>query len=398
MIVGVYGDDVTGSVDALLQYRRAGLDGALVTSPDAVAEVSDRAVVIVAGTARSLPADAMAAAVRPAFGALREARIVQYKACSTADSSPEIGSLGRVLELARDVYGEQTIPLLFAQPDFGRYTSFGHHFARDGERVWRLDRQPTMSRHPVTPMGESDLAVHLSHQTSLPISATPWTSYGDDLAQRILADKAAATVLDALDDHHLDAVGRAVVALPGRPTFCLGSGGLSLAIGRALGGEATPLPTTADPATGPMLAVSGSCSGRTWEQVQAALAAGWVGVPLGPEAPRQAAAAASAGQHVVAYSATGGSDGLVDVSADLATVVRTVAEVRPPSRLLICGGDTSGRVLQHLGVGSLQLVAQPWGNAPLLLADGGEIRGTDVVLKGGQVGDVDLFERVRSGS
>ena len=52
MIVGVYGDDVTGSVDALLQYRRAGLRGALVTSPSRVGAVADRTdlpVVVVAG-------------------------------------------------------------------------------------------------------------------------------------------------------------------------------------------------------------------------------------------------------------------------------------------------------------------------------------------------------------
>ena len=89
------------------------------------------------------------------------------------NAHPAVGSLGTVIELAREAYGSQPVPLLFAQPDFGRYTVFGHHFARDGDRVWRLDRQPTMSRHPVTPMGESDLAVHLGRQTRLPIASVP---------------------------------------------------------------------------------------------------------------------------------------------------------------------------------------------------------------------------------
>ena len=33
-VAAFYGDDLTGSVDALLQFRRAGLSGVLVTRPD----------------------------------------------------------------------------------------------------------------------------------------------------------------------------------------------------------------------------------------------------------------------------------------------------------------------------------------------------------------------------
>ena len=138
-----------------------------------------------------------------ALAALRP-RVVQYKACSTADSSPTIGSIGRVLELGREVVGEQTVPFVFAQPDFGRYTLHGVHFAAEGGIVYRLDRQPTMSTHPTTPMTEPDLAVHFSHQTDLPIGSIPFTAYGGedgaDLADLILGSGDAAVVLDAALD------------------------------------------------------------------------------------------------------------------------------------------------------------------------------------------------------
>ena len=109
----------------------------------------------------------MDAELRPVLAALAalEPRIVQYKACSTADSSPTIGSLGRVIELGREHVSASARAVLFAQPDFGRYTVFGHHFAAEDGIVYRLDRQPTMSTHPSTPMTESDLAVHLARQT-----------------------------------------------------------------------------------------------------------------------------------------------------------------------------------------------------------------------------------------
>ncbi|TDE88517.1 four-carbon acid sugar kinase family protein, partial [Occultella glacieicola] len=287
MRFGFYGDDFTGSVDALLQLRAAGLTGVLATSVAAAERLEGGHDVIgIAGVARSLPTEALAAEVGPALRwfAGRGAPIVQYKACSTADSSPVTGSLGRVLELGREVFGDRAVPVLFAQPDFGRYTFFGHHFARDGDRVFRLDRQPTMSAHPVTPSTESDLVRHLGAQTALPIAAVDWRSYGPTaqggsggpvapgagspavanahaphatdpvtaLASAIEAagttTAAAAVVLDAFTDAHLDLVGAAIVGSSSagraadagthRPRFVLGAGGLSLGLGRALAADA----------------------------------------------------------------------------------------------------------------------------------------------------------------
>ncbi|GAB3763396.1 uncharacterized protein YgbK (DUF1537 family) [Microlunatus parietis] len=237
--VGFYGDDFTGSIDALLQYRRAGLDGVLLTGPDDLASgLADHAVVGIAGISRSLPADDLATEVAPALVRLRDLdpRVVQYKACSTADSSPETGSVGRVLELARQVFPPAPVPMIFAQPDFGRYTVFGQHFASDGRRVHRLDRHPIMAHHPVTPIAEADLARLIGRQTWLSVGSVPWTEYADPdrLATLINSGADAAVICDALTDDHLELVARAALADPARPRFMIGSGGLSLGVGRAL--------------------------------------------------------------------------------------------------------------------------------------------------------------------
>ena len=100
--------------------------------------------------------------------------------------------------------------MLFAQPDFGRYTVFGHHFAAEDGTVYRLDRQPTMSSHPSTPMTEADLAVHLGRQTDLPIGGIPLVAYDDDLAAAAARAPNRTVVLDALTDAHLVAVGAAI--------------------------------------------------------------------------------------------------------------------------------------------------------------------------------------------
>ncbi|GAA1957277.1 four-carbon acid sugar kinase family protein [Microbacterium deminutum] len=408
-----YGDDITGSVDALLQFAREGWRGRLfvgVPGSDALATATDDCDVIgIAGIARSLRTDDLEAEVRPALVALLalDPAIIQYKACSTADSSPQIGSLGRVLEIGRDVVGEHSVPMLFAQPDFGRYTVFGHHFASEGGAVYRLDRQPTMSTHPSTPMTESDLALHLSRQTRLPIGAFHVTGYNSAaaIAARLGGDDDAAVVLDAVDDGHLRMVGDALVALP-RPVFAIGSGGLSRAIAMAAGSGTVALPT-ATPARGPVIAVSGSLSPQTRRQMDAAARAGWhVG-----ELPLDASGRAERITDVIADLAAGRSvaltaaDAAADEHADLlgaiaesaATIVRAVAVKGAASRVIICGGDTSGRVASLLGTTSLTIAANPWDNVVLLRAHATApgIDGLELILKGGQVGSDDLFERVR---
>ena len=287
-----YGDDFTGSVDVLLQLRRAGWTSRLFLGlPDAAelqAAAAEVDAVGVAGVARSLPTGRIEPEVRPVLEALRALRpqIVQYKACSTADSSPEVGSLGRVLEIARDVFGPATVPALFAQPDFGRYTAFGHHFAAEAGQVYRLDRQPTMSQHPVTPMRESDLARHLSLQTRLPVGSMHLTEYTDapDVARALGLRTEAATVLDAMTDGHIELVAEAVVAnsRSNAPQFVMGSGGFSRGLASALSHGTTAQVDMADElnADGPVLAVSGSQSPQTSRQIDDARRQGWTVLAL----------------------------------------------------------------------------------------------------------------------
>lgn len=408
-LVGFYGDDFTGSVDALLQYRRAGLDGVLVTAPEFVPTTgATDQVVGIAGIARSLPTDRLPDEVLPALTALArlQPRLVQYKACSTADSSPEVGSLGRAIELGRQVYGGHPVGVLFAQPGFGRYTAFGNHFARDGERVHRLDRHPTMREHPVTPAREADLTRLLGEQTRLRVASLAFIDFLDGAeAAALSACGADVVVLDGLTDEHLRWAGRALLGQPQPVVFALGSGGLSRGVGLALTGAGRELSGTVEPGDGPVLAVSGSRSARTWAQVGDAVGRGWQPVDvLGEQDAATAAARAfAAGRSVVAYSSAPGGpvepDGEV-VAARLAEVVTAVAARAPLSRLVVAGGDTCGRVLTWLGVQRIEVLATPWDNAAFcrVTAPGEQIDGVEIVLKGGQMGTVDLFERVRTGT
>lgn len=420
-----YGDDFTGSVDVLLQTMRQGWRGRLFLGlPDPVdlqVAAKDHDVVGIAGVARSLPTAQLEAEVRPVFEALTALgpHVLQYKVCSTADSSPEVGSIGRVIEVGRDVVGSRgPVPVLFAQPDFGRYTNFGHHFAADDGVVYRLDRQPTMSRHPVTPMRESDLAAHLSSQTALLIGNVHWTDYTDpsDVADKLRARSDGAVVFDAVCEQHVDLVAAVVLSISGMegPRFVVGSGGLSRGLARAFSGpEDGDVRVHHHPGVdGPVLAVSGSRSPRTFRQIQDALEQGWVVTELpldgssdDDQVVHAAVAQLRSGRSVVvstgadARPGLGGDAELVNMIASrLADLVEQALRAEVTRRVIVCGGDTSSRVLGLLGARSLTIVANPVDNVVVCAVDSDSawLDGVEVLLKGGQVGPVGLFETIRT--
>jgi uncharacterized protein YgbK (DUF1537 family) len=98
--------------------------------------------------------------------------LCHYKVCSTFDSSPRVGSIGRALEIGQEIFASPYVPLVVGAPALRRYCVFGNLFATVNGETHRLDRHPTMSRHPVTPMAESDLRVHLAAQTSKRIGSS----------------------------------------------------------------------------------------------------------------------------------------------------------------------------------------------------------------------------------
>ena len=177
LLLSFYGDDFSGSTAVLEVLALAGVRTVLLLrapGPDLPARLPGVQALGVAGVSRSLAPAALEAELAPAFAALAAlpARLVHYKVCSTFDSSPEVGSIGRAVELGQAAFAPAFVPVLAGAPALGRYCVFGHLFARSGPDgpVHRLDRHPTMSRHPVTPMTESDLALHLARQTSRKIA------------------------------------------------------------------------------------------------------------------------------------------------------------------------------------------------------------------------------------
>jgi uncharacterized protein YgbK (DUF1537 family) len=309
LLLSFVGDDFSGSTDAMEALTRAGIPAILFLRPptrDDLARFPDARAVGVASTTRALPAGEMEAALRPIFTSLRVlgAPLTHYKVCSTFDSSPEIGSIGRAIEIGQAVFGRETwVPLVVGAPPLGRFCVFGNLFARvradDPHAVFRLDRHPTMSRHPVTPMHEANLLSHLGEQTDNVMGGFnvldldgPDEVVAERLT-RIVKIGANVVLFDVLTEAHLKTIGRLLwwaataehAAAPWLAApFCVGSSGVEYALAAhwQATGAAGAAPTFTVKPVEQIIAVSGSCSPVTEKQIAWAEQNGFALVPLDP--------------------------------------------------------------------------------------------------------------------
>jgi 3-oxoisoapionate kinase len=418
-----YGDDFTGSTDVLEALALAGVRTVLFTgmpTEERWREFADCQAFGIAGESRSRTPDWMSGHLPAVFARLSAlgAPIVHYKTCSTFDSSPQTGSIGRALEIGRDTLSPAFIPIVVAAPHLRRYVVFGNLFAASGGEVHRIDRHPSMRCHPVTPMYEADLRRHLAAQTRLPIGLVDLTAFSQGRAPAALAQCLsrgdAAVLFDGMGEAELAETGRLLWhhatqqphAGSTHPLFGAGSSGLTYALlaawrqGHVIGGE--PKHTPAAPAE-TLLVLSGSCSPVTERQIRAALANGYHGIRLEMEtAFEEAVTHLRAGQSTVIYSALGPLPAATQPGGEAlgrraGALLRRILGATGVRRVVLAGGDTSSHAVGELGIHALTWAASLEPGAPLCRAHAQtpDLDGLQLVLKGGQVGSDDFFERVR---
>lgn len=443
-LVAWYGDDFTGAAATMEAMTFGGLPAAVFLDPptkEQLARFPGLRGIGIAGTSRAETPQWMRLNLPKQFLALAAtgAPLLQYKICSTLDSSPQLGSIGTAMEVAREVIGSRFFPVLPAAPNMGRYQAFGTLFATAPGGVFRLDRHPVMSRHPVTPMGEADVSRHLSGQTDVPFfNLTLDALQSDDTSQfaqwRGQGGQAGLGVtLDALFMDDLLKIGRLVWEARGKDVLCIASQGLQyglLAYWRAEGLlPSMPAAQSAGDA-GPIAVVSGSVSPITHMQISHAEAEGFRVIPVDPaglvtqaEDVLAAAAAAAikvinAGGNVIFCTARGPDDPAVArftawaetratpraallraIGEGLGDILRRVVRATGLRRAVISGGDTSGHAAQRLGIFALTALAPTIPGAGLCLvhSDDPTIDGLQLALKGGQMGTEDYFSWIRQG-
>lgn len=437
LVLAFYGDDFTGSTDVMEACVRNGLPAVLFLAPpkpgDLAAFPQARAAGV-AGISRSQTPQWMREHLPSIFLSLQALNpaIAHYKVCSTFDSSPDIGSIGCALELGAELFGSPWVPLVIGAPVLRRYMVFGNLFAAVDGVAYRLDRHPTMAHHPVTPMGESDLRLHLSRQTGLQLGLVDILALHGGLADEKLTQVLEAghrgVFFDVLDQQSLEEAGRLIwTRRPPGTLFAVGSSGLEYALveyWRKSGQILEPEPCFQAVEPGRVAVVSGSCSPVTGGQIRHARAHGFAAVALdvarlaGADGEMAMEAAVRAGDEaladgrsVVLYSALG-AEGVVDpgcasakvelsdrIGAQLGRILERLIRRTGVRRVIVCGGDTSGHAAQQLRIQALTMIRPIAPGGPLCRAHSSdpEFQGLEIIFKGGQVGQESYLRVVRDG-
>jgi uncharacterized protein YgbK (DUF1537 family) len=414
VLLGAIADDFTGATDLCNTLVRRGMRTVqLIDMPAAGAPVPDAEAVVVALKSRTIPAPEAVAMSLAALGWLKQAgaRQILFKYCSTFDSTDQ-GNIGPVAEALLDALGSGFTIFCPAFPELGRSIYRGYLFVGD-----MLLSESGMRDHPLTPMRDPSLVRVLQRQCRGKVGLVQQRTVAQGAAAiRDAFDELSRTgyrhaIVDAVADHDLEAIGEAAADLP----LITGGSGVALGLPENFrrqgllgeGGGADALP----PVGGAAAVLSGSCSQATQAQVAyvrdrasiftidpVAAAGGrdvaqealdWAVPRLGDD-PVLISATAPPNQVAAVQQALGRERAGALVEGILAEIARGLVE-RGVRRLIVAGGETSGAVVQALGITGLRIGRQidpgvPWtvslGEPPLALA-----------LKSGNFGAEDFFLR-----
>jgi uncharacterized protein YgbK (DUF1537 family) len=415
LALGCIADDYTGASDLANTLTRCGLR--TVQTIDIPAD--DLALpkvdaVVVSLKSRSVAADKAVAWSRAADRWIRSrgAEHVLFKICSTFDSTDK-GNIGPVMDALRADSGDAMVLVTPAFPETGRTVYQGNLFVGS----MPLNESP-LKDHPLNPMHDSNLVRVLARQSATRIGLLDLATItrGPEAVQAHLRDLAAkgfgAAIADAVFGLDLETIG--AVALAHRVS--VGASGLGLGLARALLASGRVAATTCgadegEPVGGAAACLAGSCSQATLQQIAAAeqvmpvLRLDPEKIIASPAETQQALAwararidrgpvliaSSSTPDQVAAVQARHGRDAaghaIEQAMADLAEGL-VQSGVR---RLVVAGGETSGAVVDRLGIPGFLVGAEIAPGVPVLRAVGAAAGEMSLALKSGNFGAADFF-------
>lgn len=451
LLLAYYGDDFTGSTDALEFLTLAGVKTVLFLQKPEQKDL-DRfpgiQAIGLAGKSRSMSPSEMETELFPAFENLKsfEPTHFHYKVCSTFDSAPHVGNIGKAIEIGSEVFDQKTVLVSPSAPHLGRFCVFGNLFARMGTvgngEIYRIDRHPSMSKHPVTPALEGDLTIHLAKQTEKSIGLVNLTTIEKGITEVLEVvenNKAEILFFDGFNLEHLKTIGSVFNELKKQKTlFSVGSSGIEMALGLAWKAEkiiGNEIEFESQGEVSPLLVLSGSCSPVTSKQIGYALENGFREIALESNAvdiQNQAVVIKKTvaqivenfnnGKSTILHTSTGPNDPRIaeteayftakgvsvnDIQKKCSTIygsvlgqiAKEVLKAVQLKRILFAGGDTSSYAASELDILALEMIAPLAPGAPLCKAvsDNEWVNGIEMNFKGGQVGTADYFIKVLKG-
>lgn len=412
---GCIADDFTGATDIASVLAQVGRSVVVVFRLDAIADVdtSECDALVLALKSRTAPVKDCIQQIQDAAGVLKAwgADRFYLKYCSTFDSTHK-GNIGPSIDTLLEELDLSTAVVAPAYPDNGRTVYQGHLFV--GHDL--LDESP-MRNHPLTPMHDSSIERLLAPQTHWPVS----NLYLDQLhagvgVRDILKDKAQGAgdkkqiiIADAVNNDDL----RRIAASCPSNTLLTGGAGLAIGLGST---DPTHFPISHHLKPERMLIVSGSASAQARRQVRYAKSRIpslkidtkrlLKGDDLVLELMRWVRSQWEQNPTptpVLVYA----TDSLEDLSSQTTTERKTLSERIESTlaglaeqalsynldALLVAGGETSGKVVQGLGITAIHsgIELDPgviWAKAKAKTG-----RDIFIALKSGNFGSVELYTK-----
>jgi uncharacterized protein YgbK (DUF1537 family) len=413
LALGVIADDYTGASDlanalatnGLRVVQTIGVPPESLTLPDVdavVVALKSRSIVAAEAVRQSLEADRWLRA--------RGAGHVLFKICSTFDST-DAGNIGPVSDALREASGGGVTLVNPGFPGAGRRVFQGHLFVHDQP----LNESP-LKDHPLNPMHDANLVRVMARQSEAPVGLVPLqvVEQGTDAVRAALAKLPdGAAIVDAVNDQHFEILGQVALDRP----ISTGASGLGIGLARALrrlDGATEHAAEAGGAEPGRLAAIlAGSCSKATLEQIAIAeqtmpvLRLDVEKLLAGPDEARAALAWASErlgdGPVLIASSSTpvevaalqkrhGGSAIGERIEASLAEIAAGLVEAGV-GRLVVAGGETSGAVVNRLGLQGFLIGAEIAPGVPALTVIGSAQAGLHIALKSGNFGGPDFFAR-----
>lgn len=407
----VIADDFTGGLFVASNLERLGIPALYVCDPNVLPSVGDQEVLVLATRLRFMPSAQAVAALESLTTALDDlgTRHIFYKYCSTFDST-DAGNIGPCADRLLKKYGQQRMVFGPGYPDLRTYVHEGYMFYKDrliSESIKRFD--------PITPMNDPDMARVLQGQTAEKVGLLPHRVLhrGPEAARDYVRDKQAAGVryflMDCVDNDDV----RCGAAIFRHDRVTTGADALAIELASQwrqaepdFGTRGRPRP---DRGHGAEVVLIGSCSEVTLRQrdhfaranpvldidicaadtdVLVTRALEWANGHLDAGRATGFSVAGEPASVARSQAAFGVMGAARKAETILACIARELAG-RGARKFVVSGGETSGAIVEALGIRSMQVLPfDELGAGSCISLDDRRI---SLFLKPGKIGAEDVF-------
>jgi uncharacterized protein YgbK (DUF1537 family) len=415
LALGCIADDYTGASDLANTLTRCGLRTVqTIGVPSDDLKLPEVDAVVVSLKSRSIEASQAVAKSCAAEKWMRGrgAKHVLFKICSTFDST-DAGNIGPVMDALRADSGDAIVLVTPAFPETGRTVYQGNLFVGSVP----LNESP-LKDHPLNPMHDSNLVRVLGRQSETRVGLVDLAviARGPDAVRAHLAELVkkgfGAAIADAVFERDLETIG--TVALDHRVS--VGASGIGLGLARALVASGRAKANAAKdisgkPVGGPAACLAGSCSQATLQQIAKAEQA----MPVLHLDPEKVVAGKGETQHALGWARERLSKGPLLIASSstpdqvaalqarhgrdaaghaIEQAMADIAEGLVKSgvrRLVVAGGETSGAVVDRLGIPGFLVGPEIAAGVPVLRAVGAKDGEMLLALKSGNFGGSEFF-------